>query len=132
MLFIHLISFGVSCRFLANINQRDVCFLSNIKALNDTSFFSVRKKVDNDNNTYNWSKSNLFVCHVCQRLQAERRSFSTYRTTVDELFQMFPPSPDLIKPSPDRCRTCAVVGNSGRLKGSHYGPLIDFQDFVIR
>ncbi|XDV33922.1 hypothetical protein PO909_004164 [Leuciscus waleckii] len=33
---------------------------------------------------------------------------------------------------PDRCRTCAVVGNSGNLLGSNYGQLIDSHDFVIR
>ncbi|CAK6961085.1 CMP-N-acetylneuraminate-beta-galactosamide-alpha-2%2C3-sialyltransferase 1-like [Scomber scombrus] len=67
-----------------------------------------------------------------KRLQLESRDYSTYRTTVERLFQMFPPSPDLIESSPDRCRTCAVVGNSGNLRQSHYGPLIDFHDVVIR
>ncbi|KAM9340294.1 CMP-N-acetylneuraminate-beta-galactosamide-alpha-2,3-sialyltransferase 1-like [Symphorus nematophorus] len=65
-------------------------------------------------------------------IQAERDNFLTYRTTVDELFQVFPPSPDLIQPSLARCRTCAVVGNSVRLRGSHHGPLIDFHDSIIR
>ncbi|XP_074518236.1 CMP-N-acetylneuraminate-beta-galactosamide-alpha-2,3-sialyltransferase 1-like [Halichoeres trimaculatus] len=45
---------------------------------------------------------------------------------------MFPPGPNLTEPSPDHCRMCAVVGNSGNLNGSHYGPLIDYHDIVIR
>uniref|UniRef100_A0A8C3RE36 Uncharacterized protein n=1 Tax=Cyanoderma ruficeps TaxID=181631 RepID=A0A8C3RE36_9PASS len=31
-----------------------------------------------------------------------------------------------------RCRTCAVVGNSGRLKGSSHGLLIDAHNWVLR
>ncbi|XP_049891343.1 CMP-N-acetylneuraminate-beta-galactosamide-alpha-2,3-sialyltransferase 1-like [Epinephelus moara] len=65
-------------------------------------------------------------------LQAERRNFSTYRKTVDRLFQIFPPAPDVVKSKPDRCRTCAVVGNSGNLRRSHYGLLIDYHDIIIR
>uniref|UniRef100_A0A3Q0RTP3 ST3 beta-galactoside alpha-2,3-sialyltransferase 1 n=1 Tax=Amphilophus citrinellus TaxID=61819 RepID=A0A3Q0RTP3_AMPCI len=42
------------------------------------------------------------------------------------------PIADVAEPSPDRCRSCAVVGNSGNLKGSRYGALIDFHDIVIR
>ncbi|NWR91586.1 SIA4B sialyltransferase, partial [Furnarius figulus] len=33
---------------------------------------------------------------------------------------------------PPRCRTCAVVGNSGQLKGSSHGLLIDAHDWVLR
>ncbi|XP_026203261.1 CMP-N-acetylneuraminate-beta-galactosamide-alpha-2,3-sialyltransferase 1-like [Anabas testudineus] len=67
-----------------------------------------------------------------KRLQSEHRNFTFYNTTVENLFKIFPPIPDVIQPSPDFCRTCAVVGNSGNLKGSHYGPLIDIHDIVIR
>ncbi|XP_029977119.1 CMP-N-acetylneuraminate-beta-galactosamide-alpha-2,3-sialyltransferase 1-like [Salarias fasciatus] len=67
-----------------------------------------------------------------KRLQLERCSYNTYQATVKSLFEMFPPDPDLVKPRPDHCRTCAVVGNSHNLKGARYGKLIDSQDVVIR
>uniref|UniRef100_A0A3Q3JNB3 ST3 beta-galactoside alpha-2,3-sialyltransferase 1 n=1 Tax=Monopterus albus TaxID=43700 RepID=A0A3Q3JNB3_MONAL len=63
--------------------------------------------------------------------KSERCNFTFYNTTVDEVLKMFSSVP-VVQSSPDRCRTCAVVGNSGNLKGSHYGPLIDFHDIVIR
>ncbi|XP_065327145.1 CMP-N-acetylneuraminate-beta-galactosamide-alpha-2,3-sialyltransferase 1-like [Pelmatolapia mariae] len=73
-------------------------------------------------NEFNWWKD----------LQTERRSFRVYETTVANLFQMFPRNPDVIQPKYGHCRTCAVVGNSGNLRRSHYGPLIDLHEVVIR
>ncbi|XP_032437471.1 CMP-N-acetylneuraminate-beta-galactosamide-alpha-2,3-sialyltransferase 1-like [Xiphophorus hellerii] len=67
-----------------------------------------------------------------KRLQNERRDFRFFKKTVHKLFQIFPRRPKLRKQSPDTCRTCAVVGNSANLNGSHYGPLIDYQDVVMR
>ncbi|XP_078479092.1 CMP-N-acetylneuraminate-beta-galactosamide-alpha-2,3-sialyltransferase 1-like [Lampetra planeri] len=61
-------------------------------------------------------------------LQFEKRSLSVYQSAVDNLFKIFPPIPDV----PDRCGTCAVVGNSGGLRGSRYGRLIDAHDAVMR
>uniref|UniRef100_A0A8C1MVH6 CMP-N-acetylneuraminate-beta-galactosamide-alpha-2,3-sialyltransferase 1 n=1 Tax=Cyprinus carpio TaxID=7962 RepID=A0A8C1MVH6_CYPCA len=55
-----------------------------------------------------------------------------YTEVVDQLFPLFPDKEHYSDTGPDRCRTCAVVGNSGNLLGSKYGPLIDFHDFVIR
>ncbi|XP_043073009.1 CMP-N-acetylneuraminate-beta-galactosamide-alpha-2,3-sialyltransferase 1-like [Puntigrus tetrazona] len=55
-----------------------------------------------------------------------------YTEVVDQLFSLFPDKEHYSDAGPDRCRTCAVVGNSGNLLGSHYGPLIDQYDFVMR
>ncbi|XP_062386125.1 CMP-N-acetylneuraminate-beta-galactosamide-alpha-2,3-sialyltransferase 1-like, partial [Sardina pilchardus] len=55
-----------------------------------------------------------------------------YRVVVEKLFQLIPDREYYRDGSPDRCRVCSVVGNSGNLKNSHYGPLIDASDFVLR
>ncbi|XP_068431599.1 CMP-N-acetylneuraminate-beta-galactosamide-alpha-2,3-sialyltransferase 1-like [Clinocottus analis] len=83
-------------------------------------FLSVNHNLSEDN--FNWWKS----------LQVRGQTFSTYKETVKRIFSMFPTSAEVEASRPDRCRTCAVVGNSVNLKKSHYGPLIDFQDIVIR
>ncbi|XP_077426440.1 CMP-N-acetylneuraminate-beta-galactosamide-alpha-2,3-sialyltransferase 1-like [Vanacampus margaritifer] len=67
-----------------------------------------------------------------KNVQREKRPFSFFNETVDKLFTIFPPTPQVEQQSSDRCRTCAVVGNSANLKGSHYGQLIDYHDIVIR
>ncbi|XP_061570270.1 CMP-N-acetylneuraminate-beta-galactosamide-alpha-2,3-sialyltransferase 1-like [Cololabis saira] len=66
-----------------------------------------------------------------QWLQAERHPAS-YPLVVDQLFQLIPDQDRYQDAGPDRCRTCSVVGNSGNLKGSGYGALIDSRDLVIR
>ncbi|XDV33919.1 hypothetical protein PO909_004161 [Leuciscus waleckii] len=55
-----------------------------------------------------------------------------YTDVVDQLFSLFPDEDHYANAGPDRCRTCAVVGNSGNLLRSNYGQLIDSHDFVIR
>ncbi|XP_026203260.1 CMP-N-acetylneuraminate-beta-galactosamide-alpha-2,3-sialyltransferase 1-like [Anabas testudineus] len=92
----------------------------NLISASPEPFLSRRNETSKE--VFNWWK----------RLQSEHRSFTFYNTTVENLFKIFPPIPDIIQPSPDFCRTCAVVGNSVNLKGSHYGPLIDVHDIVIR
>ncbi|XP_015253986.1 PREDICTED: CMP-N-acetylneuraminate-beta-galactosamide-alpha-2,3-sialyltransferase 1-like [Cyprinodon variegatus] len=65
-------------------------------------------------------------------LQSNSHNFSYFKATIKTLFKIIPPTPVFEKPQTEGCRTCAVVGNSINLKGSHYGPLIDFQDVIIR
>ncbi|XP_029976973.1 CMP-N-acetylneuraminate-beta-galactosamide-alpha-2,3-sialyltransferase 1-like [Salarias fasciatus] len=65
-------------------------------------------------------------------VQWEKRNFTLYNATLSKLFQVIPRVPGVVGSSPDRCRTCAVVGNSGNLNGSSYGSLIDGHDIVIR
>ncbi|XP_051728669.1 CMP-N-acetylneuraminate-beta-galactosamide-alpha-2,3-sialyltransferase 1-like isoform X4 [Ctenopharyngodon idella] len=57
---------------------------------------------------------------------------SNYTVVVEKMFSLFPDKTQYLDASPKRCRTCAVVGNSGNLKGSRYGHRIDLHDFVIR
>ncbi|XP_051948785.1 CMP-N-acetylneuraminate-beta-galactosamide-alpha-2,3-sialyltransferase 1 [Xyrauchen texanus] len=57
---------------------------------------------------------------------------ANYTEVVERMFSLFPDNEHYSDAGPARCRVCAVVGNSGNLKGSQYGRLIDLHDFVIR
>ncbi|XP_041665400.1 CMP-N-acetylneuraminate-beta-galactosamide-alpha-2,3-sialyltransferase 1-like [Cheilinus undulatus] len=67
-----------------------------------------------------------------KRMQNEKCNRTYFNMIVDKLFEIIPPIPPYEKASPECCRTCAVVGNSGNMKESHFGELIDAHDFVIR
>ncbi|KAI4876882.1 hypothetical protein NFI96_016842 [Prochilodus magdalenae] len=55
---------------------------------------------------------------TCPRLQADRNKVN-YTKVVDILLSLFPDEDHYSDAGPHRCRTCAVVGNSGNLIGSH-------------
>ncbi|XP_015253987.1 PREDICTED: CMP-N-acetylneuraminate-beta-galactosamide-alpha-2,3-sialyltransferase 1-like [Cyprinodon variegatus] len=101
------------------LSEDNLLALHRLRGLEEP-FLSVNTTLSED--AFNWWKL----------IQGEQRDFFYYRATVQKLFELFPPMADLKKPSSDSCRTCAVVGNSVNLKGTHYGPLIDFQDVVMR
>ncbi|TSR63310.1 CMP-N-acetylneuraminate-beta-galactosamide-alpha-2,3-sialyltransferase 2 [Bagarius yarrelli] len=64
----------------------------------------------------------------------ERQRIQMYKgcAVVDTLFHVIPGEQQYMDAGPSRCRSCSVVGNSGNLRSSHYGKLIDSSDFVIR
>ncbi|XP_072288660.1 CMP-N-acetylneuraminate-beta-galactosamide-alpha-2,3-sialyltransferase 1-like [Eucyclogobius newberryi] len=72
--------------------------------------------------TFNWWR----------KLFDEKRDRNFFNSTIQKIFEIIPVRPPVVEPSPHRCRTCAVVGNSGNLIRSHYGKLIDLYDSVFR
>ncbi|KAJ8259192.1 hypothetical protein COCON_G00182040 [Conger conger] len=65
-------------------------------------------------------------------MRLQRSTGETVEEVLEKMFQVISsPLPDW-PPRQDRCRTCAVVGNSGNLLGSKFGPLINSHTTVIR
>ncbi|XP_026202841.1 ST3 beta-galactoside alpha-2,3-sialyltransferase 8 [Anabas testudineus] len=56
----------------------------------------------------------------------------TMEKVISDMFRVISPPTIDFKRRPSRCRRCAVVGNSGNLRKSKRGILIDSHDFVIR
>ena len=51
---------------------------------------------------------------------------------LDKVFHIIPSEDPYATKDLTQCRRCAVVGNSGNLRDSQYGKLIDSHDVVIR
>lgn len=66
-----------------------------------------------------------------QKLQGEKRP-ANITVVLKTLFETLPGRNPNSDRTPSHCRRCAVVGNSGNLKGSNYGSQIDGHDFVFR
>ncbi|KAG9281345.1 CMP-N-acetylneuraminate-beta-galactosamide-alpha-2,3-sialyltransferase 1-like [Astyanax mexicanus] len=103
-----------------------------IKAAEEDSWFAQRynsqvpKLLSTKNSRLSTNTSNWW-----QSLQAKHGDVN-YSAVVEALFSLFPDEDHYSDSGPDRCRMCALVGNSGNLERSYYGPLIDAHDFVIR
>lgn len=67
-----------------------------------------------------------------KRVQGTKENFTVFNKQIEDMFKVIPRSPDVMKPDPKRCRTCAVVGNSVTLSRSGYGPIINSHDVVMR
>lgn len=73
-----------------------------------------------------------FLLPSCpQMLQPQFKSHNT-NEVLEKLFQIVPGENPYRFRDPHQCRRCAVVGNSGNLRGSGYGPDVDGHNFIMR
>lgn len=68
---------------------------------------------------------------LLQMLQPQFKSHNLHEV-LSKLFQIVPGEDPYRSQESPFCRRCAVVGNSGNLRGSSYGQDINGHDFVMR
>lgn len=73
----------------------------------------------------------LFPLGPVQMLQPQFKPHNIQQV-LQRLFQVIPGRSPYGSWDPARCLRCAVVGNSGNLRGAGYGPVIDGHDFIMR
>ncbi len=73
----------------------------------------------------------LFHLGPVQMLQPQFKPHNIQQV-LQRLFQVIPGRSPYGSWDPARCLRCAVVGNSGNLRGAGYGPMIDGHDFIMR
>lgn len=82
-----------------------------------------------------WTRENMDLPPDVQRwwmmLQPQFKSHNT-NEVLEKLFQIVPGENPYRFRDPHQCRRCAVVGNSGNLRGSGYGPDVDGHNFIMR
>ncbi|KAL4629916.1 CMP-N-acetylneuraminate-beta-galactosamide-alpha-2,3-sialyltransferase 1-like [Arapaima gigas] len=115
-----------------NAFSKRLCGCSECLADKDDDWFSERF---NQSISPIMSEKNSLLSEETYRwwlqLQSEQNP-ANFSTVVETLFKLIPNMEWFMDSGPLRCRTCAVVGNSGNLKGSNYGTRIDSNDFIIR
>ncbi|XP_021112370.1 CMP-N-acetylneuraminate-beta-galactosamide-alpha-2,3-sialyltransferase 2 isoform X1 [Heterocephalus glaber] len=91
-----------------------------------------------------WTRENMDLPPDVQRWWMELREWSQYpmlqpqfkshntNEVLEKLFQIVPGENPYRSRDPQQCRRCAVVGNSGNLRGSGYGQDVDGHNFIMR
>ncbi|XP_055222346.1 CMP-N-acetylneuraminate-beta-galactosamide-alpha-2,3-sialyltransferase 2 isoform X2 [Gorilla gorilla gorilla] len=81
-----------------------------------------------------WTRENMDLPPDVQRwwmmLQPQFKSHNT-NEVLEKLFQIVPGENPYRFRDPHQCRRCAVVGNSGNLRGSGYGQDVDGHNFIM-